>query len=97
MSDREAQVQAAAADIVPLARAIFGLLNRVRGQGYVPLPSEAALFFLYAAMAGVSKYLEDDFAHAIPPQMRDAANLLAPEIARLLREAGLEPPKPAGN
>ncbi len=46
--------KAAAKDILPLAKAIFGVYGRVRGEGFAELPPEAVTFFIYAAMAGVS-------------------------------------------
>jgi hypothetical protein len=76
--------EAAAKDLVPLAKVIFGVLKSMRGKGNVPLPPDAAMFFLCAAMAGVSQFLVEDLG--LGGRMREVANALAPEIARLLRE-----------
>ncbi len=94
---RPPQVMTAAKDLVPLAKAIIGILHRMRGQGYAPLPTEASAFFLYAAMAGVSHLLAHDVEPRLPSHMREAAYQLAPEIARLLREEVQLPQPPIGN
>jgi hypothetical protein len=76
--------EAAARDLVPLAKTVLDVLNRMRGEGNTPLHPNAALFFLCAAMAGVSQFLEDDLG--LSSRMREVANSLAPEIALLLRD-----------
>jgi hypothetical protein len=87
--------KAAAKDLVPLAKAIFGVYRQVRGEGYVELPNESVTFFIYAAMAGVSHFLAHDLG--LPSHMREAAYELAPEIARLLREEVQMPRGPVGS
>lgn len=85
--------RAAAADLVPLARAIFGCLHRLRLAGFLPPPTEARVFFLYAACKGVSRFLESGLPAALPERMRVAADELAPEIARALQAlVATEPP-----
>lgn len=86
---------AAAKDILPLAKAVFSVYERVRGEGFAELPPEAVTFFLYAAMAGVSHFLANDLG--LPSHMREAAYELAPEIARLLRAEVEALRRPTGN
>jgi hypothetical protein len=87
----------AAQDLLPLARAIFAILPRLRGAGFVPLPNEASVFFLYAACQGVAHYLAVEFPDSLPPRMHDAASKLAPEIARLLHELATRTREPSGS
>jgi hypothetical protein len=100
----QAELTAAARDLVPLAKAILGNLGRMRAQGFVPLQPEQSAFFLFAAMAGVSHLLANiegpegpDGPRLIPSHMREHAYELAPEIARFLAEDVTIPKRPVGS
>jgi hypothetical protein len=95
--DQVTKSTAAAADLLPLARAIFAIMPRLRYQGRVPPPNEASVFFLYAACKGVAHFLATQFPEALPPRMLEGADQLTPEIARELREFVLKNRRPPAN